>query len=90
MATYKYKPRTIQGARNRVLALMKEADDAYALVRELRQENFKLIEQCKILAMLCADGPSFDNPLHIAAAKTLRDEILRRECKLNPDGTRIK
>lgn len=36
-----------------------------------------LKEQLKVMAMLASDKPEFTNPTVIAAAKKLRDKILR-------------
>lgn len=66
-------PKTLAGATRRVRALQKQ-------IELLKCDRM-------VLAMLAADGPAFYNPLTAATAKTLRDEILRRDCKMNPDGS---
>lgn len=41
------------------------------------------------LALLCADGPAFANPLAAMAAKKIRDEVLARH-GVNSDGTKAR
>ncbi len=40
---------------------------------KLKENNYKML----ILAKLAADKPMFFNPLHVVAAKTIRDNILK-------------
>jgi hypothetical protein len=40
----------------------------------------------QVLAKLAADGPAFDTPFQVSAAKLLRNTVLAR-IGLNPDGT---
>jgi len=54
------------------------------------KEITSLQTERRLLAKLAADGPAFYHPPTIHAAKQLRNQILRDECKLNPDGTPIE
>ncbi len=75
-----YKARSINGAQARVRNLEKQ-------VAYLDKWAGELVQERRILAKLAAEGPAFFNPLDAFAAKTLRDKILERECRLNPDGS---
>lgn len=77
-----YTAKSLAGAQRRVRELDK-------LVNKITQLLEKYAETRRLMAKLAADGPAFDNPLHAAAAKDLRDTILREECRLNPDGTPV-
>lgn len=51
------------------------------MLRKLRDQLSVLLDRYhaerEIVAMLAADTPQFDNPLHAMRAKQLRDEILK-------------
>lgn len=71
-------------------AAQREVRRLRKLVDRLRKISDAEFDNTKALAMLAADGPAFDNPLHVVAAKKIRDTILRLRCRLNPDGSFIK
>lgn len=70
---------------------LKSAEREVRKCRRLYEETIALLDQYakdrKLMAMLAAEGPCFDNPLVIYEAKRLRDQILKLECQVNPDGT---
>lgn len=76
-----YKSRSLPAAERRVRELKRQ-------VHYLNDALGRRMNDCKTLAMLAAEGPCFDNPLHAMAAKAVRDRELK-ECGLNPDGTRF-
>lgn len=80
MKTKPYKAKTISGAQAYVRMLQKSRSEIVALLERYAVER-------RMMAMLAADGPAFMNPLEAMAAKVKRDEILRDECHLNPDGS---
>lgn len=74
-----YKAKTLSGAQSRVRDLEKVRAKMEKLLRQYQQER-------RLLAMLAADGPCFDNPIVVAEAKQMRNNVLRIECRLTPDG----
>jgi hypothetical protein len=46
-------------------------------INELESQVDNLKSDRMVLAMLAADTPQFYNPLHVAAAKQLRDRVLQ-------------
>jgi hypothetical protein len=85
-----YKAKSISGAQARVRQLEKQVADCSRYLGMANEREKKLKSERQVLAKLAAKGPCFYNPLDAWAAETLRDEILRTECGLNPDGTYIK
>jgi len=77
-----YKAKSIKSAQRRVRELQRLFDEAVTALGQYAKDR-------RNLAKLAAEGPAFFNPIEVAAIKRLRDEILRSECKLNPDGTII-
>lgn len=75
-----YKAKSLNGAQTRVRQLSKQ-------VNELNQIAGRYHEAMILCAKLAADGPAFYNPLHIAAAKKVRDDVLARCCGMKPDGS---
>jgi hypothetical protein len=82
-----YTARSIDGAQSYCRMLLKQRQRAQSLLSQFANANKRLKEDRKQLAKLAAEGPCFDNPLVIYEVKQLRDQILRDECGLNPDGT---
>lgn len=82
MARKRYKAKSPSYAQARVRQLEK-------IVARLDSTVNKYRTEARQLAMLAADGPCFTNPLLNYEAKKIRDEILRIELHLNPDGTYI-
>lgn len=78
-----YKARSLKGAERYVRMLIKQRRVTNGLLEKYAMER-------RALAKLAATGPCFNNPLHIYEAQAIRDEILMRECRLNPDGTEWK
>lgn len=83
MKTKPYRAKTLSGAQTYVRMLIKSRAEIVELLERYAVER-------KQMAMLAADGPTFTSPLQAMAAKMLRDQILRDECRLNPDGTPLK
>lgn len=81
--TKPYKAKTLSGAQSYARMLIKSRAKIVALLERYARER-------KLMAKLAADGPCLLNPLELATAKKLRNEILRNECRLNPDGTPLK
>lgn len=79
MAEKPYKAKSITGAQAYVRSLQKQLKHTSKLLERYAIER-------RYMAMLAADGPAFDNPIKIYQAKKIRDEILRIECRLQPDG----
>ncbi len=79
MKTKPYKGKSLNGAIRRIRELQRAAD-AWQKIAE------RFDAQRRTLAMLCADGPAFDNPMLAMLAKTLRNEILAK-MGMNQDGT---
>jgi hypothetical protein len=77
----KHRFKSIEGAVRRI----REMDKIIARDEEICQ---RYANDRRLLARLCADGPCFNNPLEVFAAKRRRDEILRED-GLKPDGTSI-
>jgi hypothetical protein len=75
-----YQAKTLSGAQSRVRQLQKQLFSMAETLGQYRNDR-------KWMAMLAAEGPCFSNPLEAMAAKIRRDEILRVQCGLNPDGT---
>jgi hypothetical protein len=75
-----YRAKTLSGAQTYVRMLLKSRRQIIELLERYAVER-------KQMAMLAADGPAFTNPLQAMAAKLVRDEILRSECRMNPDGS---
>ena len=75
-----YKARSISGAQQYVRLLLKQRMNTEALLSKWSHER-------RMLAKLAASGPAFYNPLDVYAAQKIRDVILEKECRLNPDGT---
>lgn len=74
-----YKAKSLTGARRRVRVLEKLMESQRDLLDQYADDR-------KTLAKLAAEGPTFFNPLHVMAAKGLRNSILAN-MGLNPDGT---
>lgn len=85
-----YRAKTLIGAERMVRRWRR----AHAGVLADLKKSAAIIEELKMhrrtLAKCAADGPCFDNPMFAAAAKILRDRILRDECGLSPDGKRLE
>lgn len=77
-----YKAKSLTGAERRVRQLERNYKRLDELAGRWRKER-------QLLAMLAADGPCFSNPILVAKAKQMRDEILRVECRLTPEGKPI-
>lgn len=84
-----YRARTLAGAEKRVRSGVKRIRRLDAKIRELQSELGRLLHERRLLAKACADGPAFDKPLWAIQAYNLRDRILREECGLDHNGTRI-
>jgi hypothetical protein len=71
-------------------ALERERREGHeATIRLLKEiEDWKF--RATVLARLAADGPCFDSPVMVMAAKHIRDWILKEQCGLNPDGTKYE
>lgn len=84
MKTKPYKGRSLPAAIRRVREMQRLVDQYIALTG-------RWFEERKTLAKLAAKGPCFYDPLEAMAAEMLRDDILRKDCRLTPpDGTPIK
>mgnify|MGYP000644480744 CR=1 FL=1 len=66
-----YKAKSKAGAERRVRELIKQVRERDELLDLWARER-------KLLAMLAADTPQFHNPLVVAEAKLLRDNILSK------------
>jgi hypothetical protein len=84
MGKHRYK--SIEGAVRRIRELEKIIAHLEQIAQAMKDRERTLAHTRRLMAMLAAEGPAFDNPLIIMEAKMLRDEILREECKLAPDG----
>lgn len=69
--TKRYTARTLAGATRRVRQLEDQICVLDAIARRYRDER-------RLLAMLAARTPQFDNPLVVMEVEKLRDEILRK------------
>lgn len=79
MSAKPYQAKSLSGAQAEVRRLRKQLIEAHDLLDRYH-------DQRRTLARLAADGPAFFNPLQVAAAKRLRDKILRWD-GMNPDGS---
>lgn len=70
--TKRYTARTLAGATRRVRQLEDQIRVLDEIARRYRDER-------RLLAMLAARTPQFDNPLVAWEAERIRDEILRKE-----------
>lgn len=70
--TKRYTARTLVGATRRVRQLEDQICVLDQIARRYRDER-------RLLAMLAAPTPQFDNPLLVMEVERLRDEILRKE-----------
>lgn len=65
------------------------AEQRLAQVEEKLEQERDRLERCRqqmlMLAKLAADGPCFFNPLHVAEAKALRNDLLY-QAGLRPNG----
>lgn len=77
-----YTARSLPAAQRRARYLRKELDRAHELIQQLHKNQIAL-------AKLAADGACFLNPLDVYDAQKIRNEVLRKFCRLNPDGSRI-
>ncbi|MEM9790850.1 MAG: hypothetical protein AAF842_10660 [Planctomycetota bacterium] len=68
-------------AKRRVRELQRIVDQQAALLGERRDELASLRLERLTLARLAADRPQFDNPLHVADAKRLRDRVLEEAAR---------
>lgn len=71
--------KSIEGAERRVALLERQIEANGGTIRAM-------VNDMRVLARLAADGPAFDNPLAIIAAKHIRDRVLA-DINLNPDGS---
>lgn len=78
-----YKAKSLASAQRRVRELNRLIEDYRQVVDRFHRERV-------LLAKLAAKGPAFFNPLEAAAAESVRDEILRRDCRMNPDGSFVQ
>lgn len=76
-----YKAKSITGAQDYVRRLLKLRRETEALLDSYARDRI-------MLAKLAAEGPIFFNPIYVAEAKNIRDEILK-SLGMNPDGTFI-
>jgi hypothetical protein len=81
-----YKAKTLSGAQAYVRMLLKQRERADEMIGRIAAERDRLRIERRQLAMAAGTG-CFSNPLEAMAARTLRDQILRDECGLLPDGT---
>lgn len=77
-----YTARSLSGASQYVRTLLKR-------IRWYEERLSDVTRERRALARLAADGSAFENDLHEINAARIRDRILRDECGLNPDGSRI-
>lgn len=80
MARTLYKAKTMTGAEREVRLLRRRLAEVNELLGEYAKTR-------KLMAMLAAEGPAFNNPLVVYEAKEVRDRILRNECRMKPDGS---
>lgn len=90
MKSKPYRAKTLSGAQAYVRMLLKQRERTHRLLEQIDQERKQLLVDRRTLAKLAAKGPCFYNPLEAFAAETLRDNILRIECSLTPDGKYIR
>lgn len=91
-----YVPKTLAAARRKIRELQSLDGARVRLVNHLRDVRFKLLKeneelrnQRRALAKL-AGQHCFDNPLVVYEAQKLRDQILKAECQMTPEGKPIK
>ena len=70
--TKRYTARTLAGATRRV----RQLEDQIRVLNEITRRYWN---ERRLLAMLAAPTPQFDNPLVMMEVEKLRDEILRKE-----------
>lgn len=65
-----YKAKSLKGAEREVRNLRRQVSDLRELLTQCDAER-------KVMAMLAAPTPQFNNPLHVAEAELCRDRILK-------------
>lgn len=85
-----YKAKSLRAAEREVRRLRKHREDDAEIIRQYRLALQNVCAERRILAKLAAKGPCFDNPLAAMEAETLRDRVLRSECRLTPEGKHIQ
>ena len=84
-----YKAKSITGAQAEVRLQWEVRRALERLIERQREEIKGLQRDRRLLAKLAAKGPCFDSPLVAMSVATLRDQILREECRLTPGRTPI-